>query len=258
MVDLRLVKEPEEIDQIRKGIAITHRAFNKILQNTKPGVSEKELEALLRYEFSVNGSTGPAYDPIIAAGKNACVLHYTDNLDTCSAGDLLLMDIGAEVNNYASDISRTIPVSGKFTPRQESCYNAVLEVQEKTIQSIRPGISLAELNKKTKSWLIEKHLELGLYKKADLVNEDPGKKYFPHGVAHFMGLDVHDYGDRDLTLRKGMVVTCEPGLYIPEENIGIRIEDNIHVGEPSVNLSEKIPKSVEETEQLMVKNKHAG
>jgi Xaa-Pro aminopeptidase len=253
MKELRLVKEPEEIEQIKKGIEITHEAFLDILEDLKPEVNEKKLEALLRYKFLIRGSSGPAYDPIIASGKNACILHYTKNNAYCRENDLLLMDIGAEINNYASDISRTVPVKGRFSDRQKECYLAVLEVMEKTIQSIKPGITLSELNSRTKNWLIEKHIELGLYHEKDLEKEDLGKKYFPHGVAHFMGLDVHDYGDKDTGLKEGMVITCEPGLYIPEENIGIRIEDDILVGNPSVNLSEKIPKTIEELEKLIGK-----
>ena len=258
MEELRLHKEHEETDQIRKGIEVTHKAFDSILQALKPGVNEKTLEAILRYEFLMQGSEGPAYDPIIASGKNACVLHYTKNNSACPDGGLLLMDIGAEINNYASDISRTVPVNGKFTKRQKECYQAVLDVMEKTINIIRPGIRLAELNKKTKEWLIEKHLELGLYKKSELEQEDLAKKYFPHGVSHFIGLDVHDCGNKNTILKEGMVISCEPGLYIPEENIGIRIEDDILVGEPSVNLSEKIPKNADEIERLTGSKKHAN
>jgi Xaa-Pro aminopeptidase len=251
MQKLRLVKEREEIKQIKQGIKTTGKAFKKILQTLKPGINEKELEALLRYEFLVQNSTGPAYDPIIASGKNACTLHYTKNNEVCQDGELLLMDIGAETNNYASDISRTVPVNGRFSIRQKKCYEAVLDVLNKTIHEIKPGIKISELNNQTKEWLKEKQLELGLYSEKDLEKEDLVKKYFPHSVSHFMGLDVHDYGDKETILQEGMVITCEPGLYIPEENIGIRIEEDILVGNPSVNLSEEIPKTIEEIENLM-------
>lgn len=254
MNKIRHKKENEEIEEIKRGINITWKAFAKILHILKPGINEKELEAQLRYDFMGHGSSGPAYDPIIASGKNACILHYTENNDICRDGELLLMDIGAEVNNYASDISRTVPVNGKFTERQKTCYTAVLEVQESIIQEIKPGTTLAELNKKTKTLLTQKHIELGLYNKSDLEKEDLARKYFPHGVSHFMGLDVHDTGERDTLLEEGMVISCEPGLYIPEENIGIRIEDDILVGNPSVNLSKDIPKTIKEIEQLIGKS----
>ncbi len=251
MQNLRLIKERAEVEQIKKGVEITGKAFKKILQTIQPAINEKELDALLRHEFLKHGSTGPAYDPIIASGKNACTLHYTQNNQDCQDGELLLMDIGAEVNNYASDISRTVPVNGKFTNRQKECYTAVLDVLKKAINEIKPGITVDELNNKTKEWLKEKHIELGLYENTDIANEDWVKKYFPHGVSHFIGLDVHDCGNKETVLKEGMVVSCEPGLYIPEENIGIRIEEDILVGIPSINLSEKIPRTIEEIENLM-------
>ncbi len=247
---LRLKKEYEEIKLIKQGIEITNKAFHRILNKTRPGVNENELEAELRHEFHLHHST-PAYDPIIASGSNACTLHYVANNNECKSSDLLLMDIGAEVHNYASDISRTIPINGSFSKRQKACYEAVLEVQKKTINAIKPGISLSELNQKALEWLKEKHIELGIYKKEALENEDLTRKYFPHGIGHFMGLNVHDSGNKHTTLDPGMVITIEPGIYLPEENIGIRIEDNILIDEEVVNLSEQIPKEIETIEQQM-------
>ncbi len=247
---LRLKKEYEEIELIKQGIEITHKAYNWILQNTRPGINENELEAGLRYHFQLHHST-PAYDPIIASGKNACTLHYIDNNDECKDGDLLLLDIGAETHNYASDISRTIPINGTFSQRQKECYQAVLEVQKKTINAIEPGISLFELNEKAMEWLTEKHIELGLYERKDLDKENLTRKYFPHGIGHFMGLDVHDSGNKNTIFEPGMVITCEPGIYIPEEGIGIRIEDNIFIDEQAVNLSEQIPKDIDTIEKTM-------
>jgi len=247
---LRLKKEYEEIELIKQGIDITHKAYNWILQNTHPGINENELEAGLRYHFQLHHSK-PAYDPIIASGKNACTLHYIDNNTECKEGDLLLLDIGAETHNYASDISRTIPINGTFSQRQKECYEAVLEVQKKTINAIEPGISLFELNQLAKEWLTEKHIELGLYKRKDLEKEHLTRKYFPHGIGHFMGLDVHDCGNKNTVFQPGMVLTCEPGIYIPEEGIGIRIEDNIFIDDQAVNLSEQIPKDIEAIEKNM-------
>jgi len=247
---LRLKKEYEEIERIKQGIDITNKAFHRILHRVTPGINENELEAELRHEFQLH-RTVPAYDPILASGKNACTLHYIDNNDTCRENDLLLMDIGAEIRNYASDISRTIPVSGSYTRRQKECYEAVLEVQKQIIQTIDHGMSLLQLNQMALEWLTEKHIELGLYSKKELDKESLTKKYFPHGVGHFMGLDVHDTGNKNTLFEPGMVITCEPGIYIPEEGIGIRIEDNIFIDEHVVNLSEQIPKEIAPIEQLM-------
>lgn len=246
---LRIKKEPGEIEYIRQSIHITHSAFERILQKTKPGINENELEAELRHEFQLKHSV-PAYDPILASGKNACVLHYTKNNRNCQNGDLLLMDIGAEKHNYAADISRTVPVNGKYSERQRVCYEAVLEVQKRAIKAAIPGKSLSDLNEQVKEWLSEKHIELGLYTEKDK-SEELIHTYFPHGVSHFMGLDVHDCGNKETILEEGMVITCEPGLYIPGENIGIRIEDDILVGKQPVNLSREIPKEIAEIEKLM-------
>jgi len=255
MKKLRLNKEPEEIEAIQKAIEITGQALKLVLGKIKPGISEKTIEAEITRELIMKKTEGFAFDPIIASGKNATTLHYSHNSDTCRDGELLLMDFGAEYQYYAADITRTVPVNGRFSTRQKACYQAVLDVMEKTIRHIRPGTTLYELNQKVQEELTAKHIALGLYSEEELQKADYPlwKKYFPHGVAHFMGLDVHDVGDKDTTLEKGMVITWEPGLYIPEEGIGIRIEDDILVDDHPVNLSASIPRSPEEIESLMQK-----
>jgi len=255
MKQIRLVKEPEEIEAIKKAIAITRKALVRILPLVQPGISEREIKAEMLHELICNHSDGFAFEPIIAAGKNTTVLHYTQNNNTCRNQELLLLDIGAEYNNYAADISRTIPVNGKYSSRQKACYQAVLEVMEDVKKDIKPGLTIKALNDKMVEQLIEKHIMLGLYQRKDLHSQNPPvwKKYFPHGVSHFIGLDVHDYGDKETTLDKGMIISWEPGIYIPEEKIGIRIEDDILVDTPSVNLSSAIPKDMDEIETWMRK-----
>lgn len=251
----RLIKEPEEIKLMQNACDITEKAFHRIMHFIKPGVTEYQVEAELTHEFLWNRANGHAYPPIVASGKNACVLHYTENTSECKDGDLLLMDFGAEYANYAADCSRTIPVNGKFTPRQKDCYEAVLRVMKKAIGWLTPGTTINRVNERVENLLQEEHIRLGLYSKKDIENQDPNnplvKKYYPHGTCHFIGLDVHDVGDRTATLEEGMVLTCEPGIYIPEENIGIRIEDNIIVAHKPVNLMEQIPKETEEIEKIM-------
>lgn len=197
------------------------------------------------------------HTPIIASGKSACVLHYIENNKECKDGDLLLMDFGAEYANYAADCTRTIPVNGKFTERQTECYEAVLRVMKKAISWLTPGTTINKVNERVERLLQEEHIKLGLYTQEDVDKQDPGKplfkKYYPHGTCHFIGLDVHDVGDRTVVLEEGMVLTCEPGIYIPEENIGIRIEDDVVVGLKPTNLMAHIPKEVEEIEKLMKK-----
>ena len=253
--ELRLRKEPEEIDAMQQAIDITGKALDRIFKMLRPGISEKELEAEIMHEFMLNHAGGFAFEPIVASGKNATVLHYTKNNDICGDNELVLLDFGAEYHNYAADITRTIPVNGRFTGRQKECYQAVLEVMKTVQNEIKPGITIRELNDKIIEALIEKHIQLGLYKREDLDDkEEPvWKKYFPHGVSHFIGLDVHDHGDKNLILDKGMVISWEPGIYIPEENLGIRIEDDILVDNPSVNLSCQIPKEIGDLENLITK-----
>jgi Xaa-Pro aminopeptidase len=254
LTELRMIKEPEEIEMIRRATKITEKAFRRAAAAIAPGTNEKEIEALLSYEFTINHINGHAFDPVVASGSNACVLHYVKNNMEMKAGTMLLMDFGAEYKNYAADISRTLPVSGTFSSRQKEVYLAVLDVMEKAIRSIVPGKTVAEINRQVSEWLIEKHIELGIYKRSELEARGKAlwKKYFPHGVSHFMGLDVHDCGSKVRELEPGMVLSCEPGIYIAEEGIGVRIEDDILVGKNAPeNLSSGFPKSTEEIEDLM-------
>lgn len=257
---LRVIKEQAEIDLMQYACDITEKTFFRILDFISPGVTENEIEAEMTHEFIRSNATGHAYPPIVAAGKNAVILHYTNNNNMCEDGDLLLMDFGAEYANYAADCSRTIPVNGKFTPRQRACYESVLKVQKMVINEIRPGISIREINDKVNKWLEQEHIKLGLYSEEDAQNQDAEKpfykKYYPHGTCHYIGLDVHDTGDTNIPLASGMVLTCEPGLYIEEEHIGIRIEDNICVTEEGcINLMKGIPKEPDEIEKL-IRNKN--
>ncbi len=257
MKKLRMVKEPEEIKLMQYACDITEKAFDRILQFVKPEVAEYQVEAELTHEFLWNRASGHAYPPIVASGKNACVLHYNQNNGECKNGDLLLMDFGAEYANYAADCSRTIPVNGKFTDRQKECYEAVLRVMKRAIGWLTPGTTINRINERVENLLQDEHIKLGLYTQDDLDKQDPEKpivkKYYPHGTCHFIGLDVHDVGEKTTTLEEGMVLTCEPGIYIPEENIGIRIEDDVIVAHKPVNLMENIPKEVNEIEKLMAK-----
>ncbi|MCK4569467.1 MAG: aminopeptidase P family protein, partial [Bacteroidales bacterium] len=258
MMNLRNIKSDTEIKLIKKAGEITGRAFERVLKTLKPGMKEYHVQAEIEYEFAMNGATGHAYRPIIASGPNACVLHYVDNDKICNDGDLLLMDFGAEYANYAADITRTIPVNGKFTPRQRDCYEAVLRAHDKSIQLLVPGTTIDVFNKEVNKMMEEEMIGLGLFSKNDVEKQDAKKplymKYFMHGTSHPLGLDVHDVGSKYEPLQAGMVLTCEPGLYIREENIGIRIENNILVTkEGPVNLTEQIPVLAEEIEALMQK-----
>ncbi|MCF8369647.1 MAG: aminopeptidase P N-terminal domain-containing protein [Bacteroidales bacterium] len=253
----RLVKNEEEIKLIQKACTITNSAFKRILKFLHPGVKEYEVEAEMIHEFIINGARGHAYQPIVASGKNGLVLHYTENKDECRDGDLLLMDFGAECENYAADCSRTIPVNGKFTARQKDCYNAVLRVQKKAIPLFVPGNTIDNINREVWKMMEEEMISLKLFSKHDVANQNPKKplysSYLMHGVAHFIGLDVHDVGNKYEKFKRGMVLTIEPGLYIREEGIGIRIENNIMVDDVPVDLTAEIPREVEEIEDLMKK-----
>lgn len=253
---LRTIKTPAEIEMISKACNITEKAFHRILKTTKPGIKEYEIEAEMWYEFIRNGSRGPAYAPIIASGANACVLHYISNDNTCNDGELVLLDIGAEYGNYNADLSRTIPVNGRFNPRQKDVYQAVLNIFKEARTRLVPGNSLARLSKDVGEITQEELLKLGVLKSDDVKNQNPAapayRKYFMHGVSHFLGLDVHDVGDRHRSFEPGMIFTCEPGIYIPEEGIGIRLENDILIttGQP-VDLMESIPIEAEEVEEIM-------
>ena len=257
---LRAVKDPEEIDQIKNAIAITEKGFRRILPFIKPGVWEYEIEAEYAHEFLKNRSGGFAYSPIIASGKNSNVLHYIDNNNRCQEGDLILMDVGAAYGNYSSDMTRTVPVSGKFTPRQRAVYEAVLRVEEAALQLLISGAFIKEYHQEVGKIMTDELIGLGLLDKITVKNQDPEKpaykKYFMHGTSHHLGLDTHDYGSMDTSLQANMVLTVEPGIYIPEENFGIRIEDDVVIQEqgPPLNLMQNIPKDPDEIEQLMQSN----
>jgi len=253
--EIRLVKEPEEVQQIQRACEITGRAFKAVAQNIHPGMYEYEVEAEMTRQFIKDGAAGHAYAPIIASGKRACVLHYVKNEKVCREGDLVLMDFGAEYGHYASDCSRTIPVNGKFSLRQRECYEAVLRVFKKIRAIMIPGTTIGHIHKKAVSWLQEEHIHLGLYTWEDVHKQDLARplvqKYYPHGTSHFMGLDVHDVGGKNVVLREGMILTCEPGLYIPEEEIGIRLENDILVAPEPVDLMAHIPIEPDAIEALM-------
>ncbi len=256
MAELRQIKSETEINLIKEAIRLTDVAFRRVLQFTNPGVMEYEIEAEITHEFIRNRSAGHAYTPIIASGKNACVLHYIDNNQRCNDGDLLLLDFGADYANYAADLTRTIPVNGQFTPRQKEVYDAVLRVQRQAIQMLRPGTIINDYHTEVGKLMEAELIGLGLLNSDEVKNQDPDKplykKYFMHGTSHHLGLDVHDLGARYTEIQPGMVLTCEPGIYIPEESIGIRIENDILVtdGEP-VDLMAMIPVETDDIEAMM-------
>ena len=254
---LRSVKEQEELDLIQTACNITEKGFRRVLGFTKPGVWEYELEAELIHEFIRNRSKGFAYTPIIASGNNANVLHYIENNKQCHDGDLILFDIAAEYANYSSDLTRTIPVNGRFTSRQRQVYDAVLRVKNEATKLLTPGTLWKEYHVEVGKIMTGELLGLGLLDKADVQNEDPAwpayKKYFMHGTSHHMGLDTHDYGLLYQPMEANMVFTVEPGIYIPQEGFGIRLEDDVVVqpsGEP-FNLMRNIPIEAEEIETIM-------
>lgn len=254
---LRSIKEPEEIALTRKACEITRDAFIRVLKFVKPGVKEYEIEAEIIHEFIRQGGTGHAYAPIIASGKSACVLHYNENNKIVQDGDLILMDFGAEYANYAADLTRTIPANGKFSPRQKDVYNACLRIQNAGIDLFNTSLTLVEYNTELGKITESELIQLGLLDKIAVKNQNPKfplyKKYFMHGAGHFLGIDVHDVGPRYEKIQYGNVFTIEPGIYIPAENIGIRIEDNIHITpDGNVNLMYDIPKTVDEIEDIML------
>lgn len=258
MHKLRAIKSKYEIELIQQACNITEKGFRRLLGFVKPGVMEYEIEAELVHEFLRNRSRGFAYGPIVASGFNACVLHYVDNNKECKAGDVILLDVAAEYANYASDLTRCVPVSGKFTPRQKQVYNAVLRVMKAATAMLTVGNNIPDYHKAV-GLLMEKELvDLGLITMDEIKNQSPEwpayKKYFMHGTSHFLGLDVHDVGDFNRKLEAGMVFTCEPGIYIREENLGIRLENDILVSANGpVDLMKNIPLEAEEIEELMNK-----
>ncbi len=259
---IRSRKTREEVEQIKRAIAITGKAFQRVLHFMKPGVKEYEVEAEITHEFIRNGSRGHAYTPIIGSGFNACVLHYITNDDTCRDGEVVLMDFGCEYGNYASDLTRSVPVNGTFTPRQRDVYNAVLHVQKEATKLLMPGVFLADYHRQVGAIMEKQLIALGLLDKQAVAMQDPEKplykKYFMHGTSHFLGLDVHDVGLWHEPIAEDMVFTVEPGIYIPEEKLGIRIENNILVTKDGpIDLFADIPREVAEIEALMARGKKA-
>jgi len=259
MHKLRAVKEPEEIELMQKACDITERAFKRVLDFIKPSVWEFEIEAELIHEFIRSRSDGFAYTPIIASGFNACVLHYIDNNQQVKDGDLILMDIGAEYANYDADLTRCVPANGRFSKRQKEIYNAVLRVQRSAIKLLRPGITLKDYHVEVGKLMESELLDLKLIDKTDIKNQNPDwpayKKYFMHGTSHYIGLDTHDVGSWVEPIKEGNAFTCEPGIYIPEESLGVRIENDLIItkDEP-FDLMRNIPVEIEEIEGLMNKS----
>ncbi len=253
---IRPIKSEGEIAQLKEAIGITERGFKRVLSYLKPDVMEYEVEAELIHEFISNRSRGFAFQPIIASGFNACILHYIENNDRCRDGELVLMDIGAEYGNYNADLTRCVPVSGKFTERQKKVYNAVLRVQREAMSMLRPGNTIPEYHKEVGRIMESELLGLGLLSKTDIKNqksEHPAyKKYFMHGTSHHLGLDVHDYGYPQSKMAEGMVFTVEPGIYIREEKLGIRLENDVVIGKNGIeDLMVNIPIETDEIEDLM-------
>lgn len=253
---IMMVKLALEVEQLQKAINITESAFRRVLAFLEPGKYEFEVEAEVSHEFTINRANGHAYPPIIASGPRTCILHYTQNNQQCYSGDLLLMDIGAEYANYAADITRVLPVNGRFTDRQREVYQAVLGVLREAKPLLVPGILLEDYEKEVGKIMEGALIDLKLIDKAALANQNPDyplyKKYCMHSISHHLGLSVHDLANSYDPIMAGMVFTCEPGIYIPEENIGIRLENNILVTDHGpVDLSANIPIEVEEIEALM-------
>ena len=256
MHELRAIKSNFEIKLMQNACDITEKGLRRILPFIKPGVTEYEIEAELMHEFLKNRSNGFAYQPIIGSGVDSCVLHYIDNNKVCNDGDILLMDFGAEYANYASDLTRTIPVNGKFTNRQKAVYNSVLLVMKEATNMLRPGTIFKEYNAEIGRIMELELIKLGLLDKHDVQKQDAKsplfKQYFMHGTSHYLGLDVHDVGDFDWPMKEGMVFTCEPGIYILEEKLGIRLENDILVtANGPDDLMKNIPIEAEEIEHLM-------
>ncbi|KAF0240647.1 MAG: Xaa-Pro [Chitinophagaceae bacterium] len=258
MKELRGIKTKEEIVVVQQAIDITEKTFRRLLQFIKPGVAEYEIEAEIWHSFLSQRATGPAYGSIIASGDNARTLHYVSNNAICKDGELILMDFGAAYGGYNADLTRTIPVNGKFTKRQKIVYNACLHLHNYAKSILKPGISIVDYTEKVGEEATQQFLKIGLLNKADIKNEDPEnrayRKYLYHGISHHLGIDVHDLGTRTEPIKQGMLFTVEPGIYIEEEQMGIRIENNFWVTKNgNIDLMKNIPITVEEIETLMKK-----
>ena len=258
MKELRAIKSALEVEVIQKAIDITDNTFRRLLQFIKPGVFEYEIEAEIYHSFLMQRSAGPAYGSIIASGDRARTLHYVENNQECKDGELLLMDFGAEYGGYCADLTRTIPVNGKFSRRQKTIYNACLHLHFYAAGILKPGISIIDYTEKIGDEATIVFQKIGLLKKSDIKNEDPEnrayRKYLYHGISHHLGLDVHDLGTRTEPVKAGMVFTIEPGIYIEEENMGVRIENNFWITKNgNKDLMKNIPITVEEIEAMMKK-----
>lgn len=257
--ELRVFKDEEEIKFLQKAIDLTEAGYRRVLKFLKPGVGEWELEAEYLHEFVKNKSRGFSYAPIIGAGKNACVLHYVENKDICEDGQMVLMDVGAEYGNWNADMTRTVPVNGKFTPRQKDVYEAVLRVMWGANDLLRPGGNPIDYQKQVIELMETELIGLGLIDAEEAKKQDESKKlvkkYFMHGTSHHLGLDVHDVSPVNATFEVGMVFTIEPGIYIPEENLGVRIENDVIIGEKkNIDMFANFPTTVEEIEAAMAES----
>jgi len=258
MKEIRAIKTPLEVEVLKKAIDITDNTFRRLLKFIKPGVMEYEIEAEIFHSFLSQRATGPAYGSIIASGDRARTLHYVSNSEECKDGEMLLMDFGAEYGGYCADLTRTVPVNGKFTRRQKTVYNACLAIHNYCKSILKPGITVVDYTDKVGEEATQQFLKIGLIKKSDVKNEDPEnrayRKYLYHGISHHLGVDVHDLGTKTDPIKAGMVFTIEPGIYIEEEQMGVRIENNFWITRNgNVDLMKNIPITVEEIEALMKK-----
>lgn len=256
MKELRSVKSKEEVEVLQKAIDITDKTFRRLLQFIRPGVMEYEIEAEIWHSFLSNRATGPAYGSIIASGDRARTLHYVSNNQECKEGELILMDFGAEYGGYCADLTRTVPVSGKFTRRQKTVYNACLHLHNYARSILKPGISVVDYTEKVGEEATQQFLKIGLLRKSDVKNEDAEnrayRKYLYHGISHHLGIDVHDLGTRTAPLKPGMLLTIEPGIYIEDEQMGVRIENNVWLTKSgNTDLMKNIPITAEDIEALM-------
>ena len=256
MRELRAIKSPQEVAVLQQAIDITEKTFRRLLKFIKPGVWEHEIEAEIYHEFMMNRSSGPAYGSIIASGDNARTLHYVANNQQSKNGDLILMDFGAEYGGYCADLTRTVPANGKFSKRQKEVYNACLHLHDYAKGLLKPGITIVKYTEMVGDEASKTFQKIGLISKADIKNETPDnrafRKYLYHGISHHLGIDVHDLGTKTEPIKAGMVFTVEPGIYIEEENMGVRIENNVWITKSgNVDLMKNIPRKAEEIEKLM-------
>jgi Xaa-Pro aminopeptidase len=256
MKELRGIKTALEVEVLQKAIDITDNTFRRLLKFIKPGVTEYEIEAEIWHSFLSQRATGPAYGSIIASGDRARTLHYVSNNEECKDGEMILMDFGAEYGGYCADLTRTVPVNGKFTRRQKTVYNACLHLHDYAKSLLKPGISIIDYTDKVGEEATQQFLKIGLLKKTEVKNEDPEnrayRKYLYHGISHHLGIDVHDLGTRTEPIKPGMMFTVEPGIYIEEEQMGMRIENNVWITKNgNKDLMKNIPITVEEIESLM-------